>query len=53
LISRLEGKENSHWNNSYCLIEDNFYYHGNAARKKVEEVIAFSYENLEEEGIKP
>lgn len=35
------------------MIEDNFYYHGNAARKKVEEVIAFSNENFEEEGIKP
>ena len=39
LIARLEGKESIHWANSYCLIEDNFYYHGNTAHKKIDEII--------------
>jgi hypothetical protein len=42
LIARLEGKEQTHHLNSYCLIEDCFYYHGPQARKKVEDIIAFS-----------
>lgn len=52
LIARLEGKESIHWANSYCLIEDNFYYHGNTAHKKIDEIIAFSNHNLEEDGMK-
>jgi hypothetical protein len=49
MIARLEGRENNHWSNSYFLIEENFYFHGNVARKKVEEIIAFSTQNFDEE----
>jgi hypothetical protein len=46
MIAKLENREASHWANSYCLIEDSFYFHGNVARKKIEEIIAFSTQNL-------
>jgi hypothetical protein len=36
MIARLEGREGNHWNNSYFLIEENFYFHGNVARKKID-----------------
>ena len=46
LIARLEGKQQAHLN-SYCLIEDNFYFQGSQARKKIEEIVAFSNQNQE------
>lgn len=49
LIARLEGKESMHHLNSYCLIEDNFYYYGNLAKKKIEDIIAFSTQNMDED----
>jgi hypothetical protein len=49
LIARLEGKETMHHLNSYCLIEDNFYYYGNLAKKKIEDIIAFSTQNMDDD----
>ena len=49
LIARLDNKEHAHHFNSYCLIEENFYYNGNAAKKKIEEIISFSNQNMDEE----
>jgi hypothetical protein len=36
LIARLEGRDHSQHINSYCLIEENFYYQGPSAKKKIE-----------------
>lgn len=50
LIAKLENlDQQANYLDSYFLIEENFYFYGNNARQKIEEVIGFVNKNQEKE----